>query len=248
MMKDYKNMTQEELEKELAEIVKKNYEKGVVLLDRDYDICTLRLKKLSDIENIEDIDAIIAIIHNMKYKPDLKSYCKGMNDKSPLIHPITGKYAWKEQTYDDFVSREEFINRTGIFVTPSQFSYIHDVDWKEAKESGTSLDDFINDYEDNCGEVMEVPLHGTFKYIVSDDYLSCIGEYNEDDGCGACYLSSVDEPNIWEIINCLARSHAQEYESKWEMIEKYKAMLTEAMNNLEQYKMLLSVPTMGTPS
>ena len=49
MMKDYKNMTQEELEKELTEIVKKNYEKGVVLLDRDYDICTLRLKKLSDI-------------------------------------------------------------------------------------------------------------------------------------------------------------------------------------------------------
>lgn len=90
--------------------------------------------------------------------------------------------------------------------------------------------------------------NGTFKYIVSDDYLSCIGEYNEDDGCGACYLSSVDEPNIWEIINCLARSHAQEYESKWEMIEKYKAMLTEAMNNLEQYKMLLSVPTTGTPS
>lgn len=248
MMKDYSKMTQEELEKELAEIVKKNYEKGVVLLDRDYDICTLRLKKLSDIENIEDIDAIIAIIHNMKYKPDLKSYCKGMNDKSPLIHPITGEYAWKEQTYDDFVSREEFINRTGIFVTPSQFSYIHDVDWKEAKESETSLDDFINDYEDNCGEVMEVPLHGTFKYIVSDDYLSCIGEYNDGDGCDACYLSAFYDPNIWEIINCLARSHAQEYESKWEMIEKYKSMLTEAMNNLEQYKMLLSVPTTGTPS
>ena len=242
MIKDYKNMTQEELEKELAEIVKKNYEKGVVLLDRDYDICTLRLKKLSDIEDIEDIDAIIAIIHNMKYKPDLKSYCKGMNDKSPLIHPITGKYAWKEQTYDDFVSREDFINRTGIFVTPSQFSYIHDVDWKEAKESGTSLDDFINDYEDNCGEVMEVPLHGTFKYIVSDDYLSCIGEYNEDDGCDACYLSSVDEPNIWEIINCLARSHAQEYKSKWEAIEDYKSVLKDTMQTLEKYQMLYAEP------
>lgn len=238
MIKDYKNMTQEELEKELAEIVKKNYEKGVVLLDRDYDICTLRLKKLSDIENIEDIDAIIAIIHNMKYKPVLKSYCKDMNDKTPLIHPITGEYAWKEKAYDDFVSREEFVNRTGIFVTSSYFYFIYD-EWKEAKESGTSLDDFINDYEDNkCGEVMEVPLYGTFKYIISDDNLSCIGEYNEDDGCGACYLSSVDEPNIWEIINCLARSHAQEYESKWEAIERYKSVLKDVIQTLEKYQML----------
>ena len=250
MAKDYTNMTQEELEKELAEIVKKNYEKGVVLLDRDYDICTLRLKKLSDIEKIEDIDAIIAIIHNMKYKPDLKPYCKGMNDKTPLIHPITGEYAWKEKEYDDFVLREEFINQTGIFVTPSQFSYIYNVDWKEAKESGTSLDDFINDYEDNCGEVMEVPLQGTFKYLVSDDYLSCIGEYIQDDenGCDACYLSSVDEPNIWEIINCLARSHAQEYESKWEAIEGYKSVLKDAMQTLEKYQMLYAEPTSTIPS
>ena len=232
MMKDYKNMTQEELEKELAEIVKKNYEKGVILLDRDYDICTLRLKKLSDIENIEDIDAIIAIIHNMKYKPDLKSYCKGMNDKSPLIHPITSEYAWKEQTYDDFVSREEFINRTGIFVTPSHFSYIHDIDWKDAKESGVSMDDFINDYEDNCGEVMEVPLHGTFKYVISDDNLSCLGDYED-----------VYEPNIWEVINCLARCHEYEYESKWEMIEKYEAVLEDTMQSLEKYQMLLAEPT-----
>ena len=52
----------------------KNYEKGVALLDRDYDICTLRLKRLSDIENIEDIykvlsykkemTQLICVIHN----------------------------------------------------------------------------------------------------------------------------------------------------------------------------------------
>lgn len=246
MTKDYKNMTQEELEKELAEIVKKNYEKGVVLLDRDYDISTLRLKKLSDIENIEDIDAIIAIIHNMKYKPDLKPYCKGMNDKTPLIHPITGEYAWKEQTYDDFISREEFINRTGIFVTPCYFYFIYE-EWKEAKESGTSLDDFINDYE-NSGEVIEVTLHGTFKYLVSDDYLSCIGEYADGDGCDACYLSSVNDPNIWEIINCLARSHAQEYESKWKIIEGYKSVLKDAIQTLEKYQMLYDEPATKNPS
>lgn len=248
MTKDYKNMTQEELEKELAEIVKKNYEKGVILLDRDYDICTLRLKKMSDMENIEDIDAIIAIIRTMKYKPDLKAYCKGMNDKTLLIRPITSEYAWKEQPYDDFVSREEFINRTGIFVTPSQFSYIHDVDWEDAKESGTSVDDFIDYYEKNCGEVMEVPLHGSFKYIISDDYLSCIGEYNEDDGCGACYLSSVDGPNIWEIINCLVRSHEQEHESKCNTIEEYKAVLNDAMQTLQKLQMMVAEPSGTMPN
>ena len=78
MMKDYKNMTQEELEKELVEIVKKNYEKGVILLDRNYDI--YRLRKLTCMENIEDIEDMIAILRTMKYKPDLKQYCKGMTD------------------------------------------------------------------------------------------------------------------------------------------------------------------------
>ena len=229
MVKDYKNMTQEELEKELAEIVKKNYEKGIVLLDREYDICSLR--KHTIIEPIEDIDKMIVILRTMKYKPKLKKYCKGMADKTPLIHPIIGEYAWKEQIYDDFVSREEFINRTGIFVTSNQFSYIHNVDWKEAKESSVSMDDFINDYEDNCGEVMEVPLHGTFKYLVSDDYLSCIGDYED-----------VYEPNVWEIINCLARSHAQEYESKWEAIESYKSVLKDALQKLEEYQVLCDEP------
>ena len=58
MNKNYSTMTQEDLEKALAEIVKKNYEKGIVLLDRNYDIDHLRLKNiafLKDIEGMEDI-------------------------------------------------------------------------------------------------------------------------------------------------------------------------------------------------
>ena len=240
MMKDYSKMTQEELEKELAEIVKNNYEKGVVLLDRNYDICTLKIKKLSDLKDVEDIDSITNIIRAMKYKPDLKPYCKGMNDKTPLIHPITGEFAWKEKVYDDFVSREEFINRTGIFVTPQYFDYIYNMEWKEAKESGKSLDEFIDNYEDGefNGGVAEIPLHATFKYIVSDDYLSCIGEFKDE----------VYEPNIWEIINCLARSHEQEYESKWNTIEEYKAVLNDAMQALQKLQMMVAEPTGTMPS
>lgn len=46
--------------------------------------------------------------------------------KEMLIHPITDG-AYKEEVYKDFVSREEFINRTGIFVTPEYFGYIYDM-------------------------------------------------------------------------------------------------------------------------
>lgn len=184
MNKNYDNMTQEELEKELA---------------------------------------------------DLKPCCKGMNNKTVLIHPITDEYSWKEQTYDGFISREEFINRTGIFITPHYFSCIvYGLEWEEAKEAGKTLDEFIDNYEDGefNGGVAEIPLYGTFKYIVSDDYLSCIGEYKDE----------IYNPNIWEIINCLARSHENEFESKYEIIEKYKAALNEAMQTIEKWQMLYSEP------
>ena len=38
-----------------------------------------------------------------------------------LIHPIT-RGTYKEPVYKDFISREEFINQTGIFVSPDYYS------------------------------------------------------------------------------------------------------------------------------
>lgn len=143
-------------------------------------------------------------------------------EQNILIHQINEEHTWKEHEYKDFVTREEFINRTGIFVTPSYFSYIYDIEWKEAKETGISADDFIREYEENySGDVVEVPLHGTFKYCISDDNLSCIGDYD-----------TMYDPNIWEIINCLARTHASESESRWETIYNYKSVLNDVMQLL----------------
>ena len=48
-----------------------------------------------------------------------------------LIHPIE-ESAYKEKAYNDFVPREEFINRTGIFVSPDYFGYIYVVQFKES--------------------------------------------------------------------------------------------------------------------
>lgn len=90
--------------------------------------------------------------------------------KETLIHPIVdGMY--KEEMLNDFVSREEFINKTGIFVSPDFFNYIYDM---EFKESGVSADEFIRDYEEKYSTcIQEVPLKGTFKYEVMDEEISC---------------------------------------------------------------------------
>lgn len=159
-------------------------------------------------------------------------------ERNILINTINKEYTWKEQSYDDFVTREEFINRTGIFVTPSHFYYIYDMEWKEAKETGVSVDDFVRTYEEeHSGEIVEEQLQGTFKYIISDDYLSCIGDYDD------LYV-----PNIWEIINCLARTHAHEYETKWEAINNYKSVLNGVMQLLTKLQLENATPATHFPS
>lgn len=135
-----------------------------------------------------------------------------------LIHPIMdGTY--KESTYKDFVPREEFINRTGIFVSPDYFDYIYDMEYKE---SGVSADEFIRDYEEKYSTcILEIPLQGTFKYEVMDDEVNCAGEYDD------CY-----DPNIWEIINSLARSGKAELEKRFDVAEKYNSVLDKIFDEL----------------
>lgn len=217
MVKDYTNMTQEELEIELSKLIKKNYEKGIVLLDRDYKMCSLRT--LTDIEKVENIDDIISILRAMKVNPNMKKHCKGMADKTPLINTVIKEHEWEEIVHEDFVSREEFINRTGIFVTPSHFDFIYNI---EFKESGMSVDEFIQNFDENyIGEIVELPLKGTFRYMITDDDISCIGLHDE-------WI----EPNIWDIVNYLSQSQAMESQSKWEYIEKYKKSLEDSVQML----------------
>lgn len=138
--------------------------------------------------------------------------------KTTLIHPITSELAWKEKSYEGFVSREEFINRTGIFVTPSYFSDIYDYQWKVAQETGISIDEFINKYEENyVEEVKEVPLEGKLKYLITDDYMNCFEEYKD-----------TLEPNLWEILNSLSREVVNVRESKQKIIDEYKEILKDA--------------------
>lgn len=105
---------------------------------------------------------------------------------------------------EDFVSREEFIKRTGIFVTPGYFEYIYHNWVDETAKTGISVDDFVDDYEKNhIGQVAETKLNGTFKYLIMDESISCM----HDDW-------DIFVPSIWDIVNSLACDLAYERESK----------------------------------
>ncbi len=133
------------------------------------------------------------------------------NIEKTLIHPID-KAAYKETIHQDFVSREEFINQTGIFVSPKYFEYIYDM---EFKKSGVSAEEFVQDYEEKFSTcVQEIPLQGIFKYEVMDEDVNCVGEYDE------CY-----EPNIWEIVNTLARNSKAQFDKRYDLIEQYNGMI-----------------------
>ena len=128
----------------------------------------------------------------------------GCNIEKTLIHPID-KTAYKETIHENLVSREEFINQTGIFVSPEYFEYIYDM---EFKKSGVSAEEFVQDYEEKFSTcIQEIALHGTFKYEVMDEDVNCVGEYDE------CY-----EPNIWEIVNALARNSKAQFDKRYDLI------------------------------
>ena len=126
---------------------------------------------------------------------------------------------WKESVPEDFVSREEFINRTGIFISPSQFGYIYDI---EFKESGKTVDSFIQDYEKDYSGIIELPLKGIFKYIVDDESVATLGEYKD-----------IYDPNIWEIANNMVRSEAQIREEKYKLYDKYMEQYDKCMELLK---------------
>lgn len=153
-----------------------------------------------------------------------------IGEKPFLIHPIQKEYGWREPVHKDFVSRYEFINRTGIFVTPEHFEYIYAMVFNE---TNVSADEFVNNYEEKYATcIQEVPLNGTFKHEIMDEDLSCMGLYDD-----------IHEPNIWEIVNSLAVSYATERKSRWEVIEKYKSALQSNLDTLTKIQLLDKKPS-----
>ncbi|MCD8018711.1 MAG: hypothetical protein LUF92_03745 [Clostridiales bacterium] len=111
-----------------------------------------------------------------------------------LIHPYDSQYSRDndEPVYEDFISRQEFINRTGIFVTPQYFGMFYD----DFMESHMTVDEFLDKIEETyTGEIFEIPLSGTFKYMIMDDDVSCMGQYPD---------AFPEDLTIWEMMDSLA--------------------------------------------
>lgn len=110
MSKDYNQMTQEVLENEMVEIIKRNYDKGILLLDHNFSIRTMR--ELTEISDVVDIDKLICIMRSMKNVPDMRKYFLKDTDKVDfrLIHITDGK-AVELLSFPYFSNRQDKIMR-----------------------------------------------------------------------------------------------------------------------------------------
>jgi len=126
----------------------------------------------------------------------------------------------KEHVYEDFISRTDFINNTGIFVTDSMYMHIYE----EYKKQELPLAEFIKSYEEkHVGEICECELKGTLKYCVLDEEISC--------------LDNEEKPNIWEILNCFEESKSEEKEQLNKLLTAYKKIVDDAVNTLEMIQL-----------
>lgn len=147
---------------------------------------------------------------------------KNVDDNDLLIHPYDKALKTDELVHEDFISRQEFINRTGIFVTPIYFDMVYD----EFKEASVSVDEFVNNYEEKYSIcIQSVPLNGSFKYEIQDDEVSCIGVHD-----------SIHEPNIWEIVDSLAMAYYHKWLQADNLAEKYRKIIEKQQKKIEQLK------------
>lgn len=110
MGKNYSGMKQKELEMELLEIVKKNYEKGILLLDHNFNI--KRMRDLTKASDIEEIDDIISIMRHMKGVPNLKKYFLKDTDKMEFkLVEIIGDKVFDILSFSNFSSIDDAIMR-----------------------------------------------------------------------------------------------------------------------------------------
>lgn len=132
-----------------------------------------------------------------------------------------------EQIYDDFVSREQFINVTGIFVTPRYFDYIYRREWGREKKSGITLIEFLDNYKINhCCQIIEV---SGFKFICNDDVL----------------LTDNPDDSIYDIVDNLVMGLDREGQQRKQLENKCKilenrnsnilAILSQFLNRITNY-------------
>lgn len=82
-----------------------------------------------------------------------------------------------EKEYEGFLSRREFINRTGIFVSASYFEIIY----QNFKETDIPADEFVRDYVDKYSTCIISDRNNLVHFEINDDEVNAVGCYENPD-------------------------------------------------------------------
>jgi len=143
---------------------------------------TLKIRKIK----IELEESIMNLYEAQQYtkKKDEEMYQKIANgniaeEQNESAMEITKKNSSisPEKEYSGFVTRREFINQTGVFVSASYFEIIYE----EFKEAGVPADEFVRDYVDKYATYIESDKNNLIRYEISDDEVNAVGCYDNPD-------------------------------------------------------------------
>ncbi len=94
-----------------------------------------------------------------------------------------------EKEYKGFVTRREFINRTGVFVSAVYFEIIYE----EFKGLSVSADEFVRDYIDKYSTCIISDRNNLVHFEINDDEVSAVG----------CYENPVVESSRLSVLDLL---------------------------------------------
>lgn len=130
--------------------------------------------------------------------------------------PLIGSYEegfdsfQSELLFEDFISREYFINQTGIYISTIYFPQVYE----KFKKCGVTVDAFVANYEKKYATcINEISLRGLFKFEAADSNVNPIGVYLENDS---------DSINIFERINALDMTMFLNWKTAVAMIKKHR--------------------------
>ena len=203
----------------VCKITDKSFEEVISIIVEKYNDCS-----------IEESGLLIAYFTLI---PSYREYVYALF-ASGNIHSQNNKIKVEdEMVHKDFVSRQEFINRTGVYVTPLYFEIIYE----RFVDSGISTDEFIDNYEEKYSScIEETPLSGMFKYEVEDTDISGIDNIEED-----------QTMSIWEIIDSIIIAYYEKRNYAEEMEEKYHNAVDEVLEQIRGY-LLAAAPESNVQS
>lgn len=204
----------------VGKIEDKSFEEVISMIIEKYKDCSISERRLIVIYFITDTQHHYSYVEALFASGNTHSQNNKIKVEDELLHK-------------DFVSRQEFINRTGVYVTPLYFEVIY----KRFVDSGISADEFIDNYEEKYSScIEEVPLSGMFKYEVEDTDISGIDNIEENQVL-----------NILEIIDSIVIAYYEKRNYAEEMEEKYHNAVDEVLEQIRGY-LLAAAPESNVQS